>query len=357
MRFVPIFCLREGMISASDLFGELGELILARKTVLDEIIIKKIRQYKCNGLYIEEEQGINIPIVNTINSSLRTKTVNGIKEIFICKENNLPVPQEQFAEMENQVETIVDVILKNKEMMLNMVDLKVFDDYTYFHSVNVAVLSIGLGTAMGLDKTDLCNLGFGALLHDIGKVFVPKEILHKQGPLTDIEFSEMKKHSYLGFEYLTKEYVGSVGAQAGILDHHEKFSGGGYPNNAKGDKISLYGRIISIADVYDALTSDRPYRKGLLPSEAVEYIMGGSGNLFDPDLVNLLVRKIAPYPIGTPVKLSNGLAGVVTDNFESFCMRPNIRIFKNGDYEVKPFDICLADRRALNITIVDYTRP
>ncbi|PKM53717.1 MAG: HD-GYP domain-containing protein [Firmicutes bacterium HGW-Firmicutes-5] len=356
MRFVPIFCLREGMIIASDFYGEQGELVLARQTVLDIELIKKIRKFRCNGLYVEEDQIKNIPIVNTINSSLRTKTVNGIKEIFICKENKLPVQKEQFTEMEDQVETIVDVILKNKEMMLNMVDLKVFDDYTYFHSVNVAVLSIGLGTAMGFDKTDLCNLGFGALLHDIGKVFVPKDILHKQGPLTDNEFMEMKKHSYLGFEYLASEYVGSVGAQAGILDHHEKFSGGGYPNNAKGEKISLYGRIISIADVYDALTSDRPYRNGLLPSEAVEYIMGGTGNLFDPDLVAVFIRKIAPYPIGTPVKLSNGLVGVVTDNFESFCMRPNIRVFKNGDYEVTPFDICLADRKALNITIVDYTK-
>lgn len=356
MRFVPIFCLREGMVVASDLFGDRGELVLPRKTVLNIELIHKIHKFKCNGLFIEEEQIQSISIVKTIDSSLRTKTVNGIKEIFICKENNQPVQKEQFTEMEDQVETIVDVILRNKEMMLNMVDLKVFDDYTYFHSVNVAVLSIGLGTAMGLDKTDLCNLGFGALLHDIGKVFVPKDILHKQGPLTDIEFSEMKKHSFLGFEYLASEYVGSVGAQAGILDHHEKFSGGGYPNNAKGDKISLYGRIISIADVYDALTSDRPYRKGLLPSEAIEYIMGGTGNLFDPELVRVFVRKIAPYPVGTTVKLSNGLSGIVTDNFESFCMRPNIRIFKNGDYEIKPFDICLADRQALNITVVDYAK-
>ncbi|MEA4804705.1 HD-GYP domain-containing protein [Acetobacterium wieringae] len=344
------------MVVASDLFGDRGELVLPRKTVLNIELIHKIHKFKCNGLFIEEEQIQSIPIVKTIDSSLRTKTVNGIKEIFICKENNQPVQKEQFTEMEDQVETIVDVILRNKEMMLNMVDLKVFDDYTYFHSVNVAVLSIGLGTAMGLDKTDLCNLGFGALLHDIGKVFVPKDILHKQGPLTDIEFSEMKKHSFLGFEYLASEYVGSVGAQAGILDHHEKFSGGGYPNNAKGDKISLYGRIISIADVYDALTSDRPYRKGLLPSEAIEYIMGGTGNLFDPELVRVFVRKIAPYPVGTTVKLSNGLSGIVTDNFESFCMRPNIRIFKNGDYEIKPFDICLADRQALNITVVDYAK-
>lgn len=356
MRFVPIFCLREGMVNASDLYGERGELVLPRNTVLNAELIYGIRKLKCNGIYVEDDHTQDIPIVNTINSSLRTKTVSGIKEIFICKENNLPIEKEKFVEMEDQVETIVDVILKNKEMMLNMVDLKVFDDYTYFHSVNVAVLSIGLGTAMGFDRGDLCNLGFGALLHDIGKVFVPKEILHKQGPLTDNEFMEMKKHSFLGYEYLASEFVGSIAAQAGILDHHEKFSGGGYPNNAKGEKISLFGRIITIADVYDALTSDRPYRKGLIPSEAIEYIMGGTASLFDPDLVKLFITKIAPYPVGTSVKLSNGLVGVVTDNFESYCMRPNIRVYKNGESKIKPFDLCLADHRALNITVVDFAK-
>jgi HD-GYP domain-containing protein (c-di-GMP phosphodiesterase class II) len=220
----------------------------------------------------------------------------------------------------------------------------------------VAVLSIGLGAAIGFDKIDLCNLGFGALLHDIGKVFISKEILNKKGPLSDEEFIEMKKHSFWGYEYLVREFVGNISAQAGILDHHEKFSGGGYPNNTKGEKISLYGRIITIADVYDALTSDRPYRKGLNPAEAVEYIMGGTGALFDPDLVKLFITKIAPYPVGTTVKLSNGLVGIVTDNFENFCMRPNVRVIRNGDYEIKPFDICLTDHRALNITVVDFAK-
>lgn len=354
MRFVPIFCLRDGMVNGNDLYGERGELVIPKNTVLTPALIKGIRRLKHNGIYVEEDIALNIPIVTTINDRIKSQTVNGIKEIFICNENNLPVEKEKFIEMEDQVETIVDVILKNKEMMLNMVDLKVFDDYTYFHSVNVAVLSIGLGASMGLDKADLCNLGFGALLHDIGKVFVPKEILNKRGPLTDSEFSEMKQHSFMGYEYLAKEFVGSIAAQAGILDHHEKFSGGGYPNNVKGDKISLYGRIISIADVYDALTSDRPYRKGLIPSEAVEYIMGGTSTLFDPDLVKFFITKIAPYPVGTSVKLSNGLIGIVTDNFESYCLRPNVRVLKNGNYDVTPFDICLADQKAFNITVVDF---
>lgn len=354
MRFVPTFCLRNGMIIGDSLFGEHGELVLSKNTVLTADYILSIRKLKYNGIYVEDDISKDIPIVNTINDRVRAQTVNGLKDIFICNEKNLPVSQEKFNNMENQIETIVDEILNNKNMMVNMVDLKVFDDYTYYHSVNVAVLSIVLGTALGLDKKELCDLGFGALLHDIGKVFVDKDILNKNGPLTRDEFDQMKKHPSLGYEYLRKEFGGSMASQLGILDHHEKFRGDGYPNNLKGEDISLFGRIISIADVYDALASDRPYRKALIPSEATEYIMGATYTFFDPDLVKVFITKIAPYPVGTCVKLSNGLTGIVTENFESYCLRPNVRVFQDGDFKVIPYEISLADHQSLNVTVVDF---
>ncbi|HEY5555702.1 HD-GYP domain-containing protein [Acetobacterium sp.] len=354
MRFVPIFCLRNGMICGDSLYGERGELVLARNTVLTADLILSIRKLNYNGIYVVDDISKDIPIVNTINDRVRAQTVNGLKDIFICNDKNLPVSQEKFTDMENHIETIVDEILKNKNMMVNMVDLKVFDDYTYYHSVNVAVLSIVLGTALGLDKTELCNLGFGALLHDIGKVFIDKDILNKRGPLTDDEFKQMKKHPSLGYDYLIKEFGGSLSSQLGILDHHEKFRGDGYPNDIKGEDISLFGRIISIADVYDALASDRPYRKALIPSEAIEYIMGATYTFFDPELVKVFITKIAPYPVGTCVKLSNGLIGIVTENFESYCLRPNVRVFQDGDFKVTPFEIRLADHKSLNITVIDF---
>jgi len=354
MRFVPTFCLRNGMISGDSLFGEHGELVLSKNTVLTADYILRIRKLKYNGIYVEDDISKDIPIVNTINDRVRAQTINGLKDIFICNDKNLPVSQEKFNDMENHIETIVDEILNNKNMMVNMVDLKVFDDYTYYHSVNVAVLSIVLGTALGLDKKELCDLGFGALLHDIGKVFVDKDILNKNGPLTRDEFDQMKKHPSLGYEYLIKEFGGSLSSQLGILDHHEKFRGDGYPHNLKGEDISLFGRIISIADVYDALASDRPYRKALIPSEAIEYIMGATYTFFDPDLVKVFITKIAPYPVGTCVKLSNGLTGIVTENFESYCLRPNVRVFQDGDFKVIPYDISLADHQSLNITVIDF---
>jgi HD-GYP domain-containing protein (c-di-GMP phosphodiesterase class II) len=128
------------------------------------------------------------------------------------------------------------------------------------------------------------------------------------------------------------------------LDHHERYDGAGYPNGKTGNHISVFGRIISIADVYDALISNRPYRKGLLPSEAMEYIMGGSGTLFDPVFVTVFSRKVAAYPTGMCVKLSDGRKALVLKNFENYSMRPNLKIIPTGEI--------LELRNINNLTIV-----
>lgn len=353
MRFVPTYCLREGMQLGDNLFGKNGELVLVQNTVLTRDYIQGIEKLNFNGIYVEDDISKDLKIVNIINERVRAETVRSIKEVFICSNKKSLDSKQKFMSMQNQIAKIVDEILENKHMMVNMVDLKVFDDYTYFHSVNVAVLSIVLGTALGLAKADLCDLGFGAILHDIGKVFVRKEILNKNGALSDDEFHELMKHSFWGYNYIQKGFGINTSSKFGIRDHHEKYGGGGYPNNIEGDDISLFGRIIAIADVYDAMTSDRPYRKAVNPSEVIEYIMGSSIVHFDPDLVAIFIRKIAPYPIGTCVKLSNGLTGIVTENYESYCMRPKIRIFKKGDIDVSPYEISLADNKSLNITVTD----
>lgn len=353
MRFVPTYCLREGMVLGDNLYNNFGDLMLARGTVLSREYVKSIERLQYNGVYIEDDISKDIQIINIINDSVRAQTVKGIKDIFIhCEKGSSEVkPDMKAAKL--QIENIVDQIFANKHLMVNMIDMKVFDDYTYYHSVNVAVLSIVLGVAMDMDREELCNLGFAALLHDIGKVFVNKDILNKEGKLTSAEFEEIKTHSLLGCNHIKKGYGVSNSSYMGILDHHEKYEGGGYPNNLKGNSISWYGRIISVADVYDALTSDRPYRKALLPSDAMEYIMASTMVQFDPKVVEVFVKKIAPYPIGTCVRMSNGLTGIVVENYEDLCMRPRIRIFMDQGEDIEPYEMDLADYQSLNITVVE----
>jgi HD-GYP domain-containing protein (c-di-GMP phosphodiesterase class II) len=345
--------LREGMTLGDNLYNNYGDLMLAKGTVLTQEYVKSIERLQYNGVYIDDDISKDIQIINIISDSVRAQTVKSIKDVFIHCEKGSPEAKPDLRNAKILIENIVDEIFSNRHLMVNMIDMKVFDDYTYYHSVNVAVLSIVLGVALKMDREELCNLGFAALLHDIGKVFVSRDILNKAGRLTPAEFEEIKTHSLLGCNHIKKGYGVANSTYMAILDHHEKYEGGGYPNNLKGDNISWYGRIISVADVYDALTSDRPYRKALLPSDAMEYVMASTTVQFDPSVVEVFVKKIAPYPIGTCVKLSNGLTGIVVENYEHLCMRPRIRIFMDHDRDVEPYEIELADYKSLNITVIE----
>ena len=230
MRFVPTYCLREGMILGDNLYSSCGDLMLSCGTTLTSEYVKSIERLKYNGVYIDDDISKDIPIINVINENVRAQTIKGIKDIFIHSELESKPAKNGFKDVKIQIENIVDEIFSNKNMMVNMIDMKVFDDYTYYHSVNVAVLSIVLGVALDMDRPELCNLGFAALLHDIGKVFINKDILNKNGILTGAEFESIKTHSLLGCNHIKKGYEVTNLSYMGILDHHEKYDGGGYPD-------------------------------------------------------------------------------------------------------------------------------
>ncbi len=352
MRFVPSACLREGMINGRDLYGKDGILMLRQGQEITVININRINSLGYQGIYIVDEISKDIDVQSVIDDVLRQKTIGAVKHVFDCiQKNDSAKFTANIEHTKMLVENIIDEMMDNKDLIINMVDLKMFDDYTYYHSVNVAVLSIVMGISLNLSKKELYNLGLGALLHDIGKVFVPKDILNKKGQLSNEELSEVQSHSERGYHYLREIWDIPLKSYMAVLYHHEKFDGSGYPKGKKTTEIHLFGRIIAIADVYDALISDRPYRKALLPSEAVEYVMGGSGILFDPDLVKVFVKKVAPYPLGTCVKLSNGDVGIVIENYEDACLRPKLKLFMKRQEE-SILDL-KSDEKSWSVTIVD----
>ncbi|NLT15350.1 MAG: HD-GYP domain-containing protein, partial [Clostridiales bacterium] len=171
MRFVPASCLREGMKVARTLYGRNSERLLTEGIVLNKSYIDSIRRMSFAGVYINDDLSRDIEIINTISDELRIETMNGIKKTFIEAKNSRD-PRVKVDEISTHVDTIIDELLSNKNMMVNMLDLKCFDNYTYLHSVNVAVLSIITGIALGLERAVLSRLGLSALLHDIGKVFI-----------------------------------------------------------------------------------------------------------------------------------------------------------------------------------------
>jgi len=231
------------------------------------------------------------------------------------------------------------------------------DNYTYEHSLNVAVLSVILGLELNLNKNELYNLCLGGLLHDIGKAFIPKELLLKESNLTDEEYTLMKSHAVKGYEYIKGNFQISAFVKVITLQHHERIDGTGYPAGLKGDKINKLAKIVSIADVYDAITSDRPYKKADPPSEAIEFIMGSAGRFFDFHMAKAFLRRIVPYPVGTLVKLSNGQIGIVDEINESFLLRPKIRIIKQLATTVKFEYVDLLSQPSIVIEGIQYEIP
>jgi HD-GYP domain-containing protein (c-di-GMP phosphodiesterase class II) len=356
MRFVPVSGLMEGMVVGKSLYDKNKKLLLSKGSIIVKGYIEKIKMLGYQGIYVEDDISEEIVVKDVISDELRMKAIQAVKDVFIYsggEDNDIKQTSQKMDETKQLVYNIIEEILDNKDMMINLIDLKLFDEYTFFHSVNVTVLSILVGAELGLERSELYNLGLAAILHDIGKIFVDKDILNKEGKLTDEEYNHVKDHAKYGYNYLKETYQIPASAYVAVLQHHEKLDGTGYPQNKANEEISLLGRIICIADVYDALTSNRPYRKALLPSEAMEYIMANGGIMFDLNLTRIFARKVAPFPVGTYVKLSNGCTGIVVDNYEEVCMRPKVKIILDSEGNTtNPTLLNLKDDKSLrSITI------
>ncbi|MDF7648535.1 HD-GYP domain-containing protein [Erwiniaceae bacterium L1_54_3] len=241
------------------------------------------------------------------------------------------------------VDEIAGSITREPTALLSVARLKNHDDYTYLHSMAVCGLMISLGKKLGLDEHQQRRLGMGGLLHDVGKSAVPLEILNKPGKLTDEEFTIMREHPIAGAQMLMEADAGEDLLDI-ALHHHEKVDGSGYPHKLKGEEISLFSRIAAVCDVYDAVTSDRPYRKGWTPAEAMHKMLSWRGH-FDTALLHAFVRTIGIYPVGSLVRLASGRVALVVQAGEKSLLKPKVHVFwsLHAQREVKPEELDLGD--------------
>jgi len=247
--------------------------------------------------------------------------------------------------IEPVVGQMANSILRNKDALLSLCRIKNKDDYTFLHSVSVGALLIAFAHALDFNRTVIKQLGVGGMLHDIGKTKVPNEILNKPGKLTDEEFAIMKSHVVHGCSILRRS---SGIAQASFdvaAQHHERFDGSGYPLGLKNLEISVYGQMAAIVDVYDAITADRCYHKGMTPTVAVRKMFEWSKFHFNPNLLRTFIRTVGIYPVGTLVMLESGKLGVVIEQCETDMTQPLVRtIFDTKkNYFITPNDINLAN--------------
>lgn len=297
-------------------------------------------------VYVNDDISENIEINDIIKEKTRYESQKIIKETFqsVVSEEKVLIQKTK-----KIIEDIVQQILNRNQAMVNLIDIKSFDSYTFSHSVNVAVFSLLLGKSLNYSRSDLVKLGLGAILHDIGKILIPENILNKNSKLTDKEYAIIKKHPRLGYNRLKNNYNLTSISRIIALYHHENVNGSGYPKGLKGNDIHRFAKIVSIADVFDALTSDRCYRKRWPIYKALDYLTSNTNKKFDHSFVKKFTRKIAVYPNGITVILNNGQKAVVKKQNKDVPTRPVIKIIEDENKIIEEVDLT----KKLNLVITD----
>jgi len=267
--------------------------------------------------------------------------------------------QIQVDRMEPVVEQVTESILRNQGTLVSLCRIKEGDTYTFQHSVSVCALLVTFCRYMGMDRDQIQLAGMGGMLHDLGKMRVPDHILNKPGKLTDEEFVTMKSHVNLGLEVLNQTPGISPVVYEVAAQHHEKFQGAGYPNGLAGAGISTLGRMAAVVDVYDAITSNRVYHKGMEPAMALSKLFEWGENHFDPEMVQHFIQALGIYPVGSLVKLDSERLAVVVEQSEGGLLYPIVRVVFDirRNRAVHPVDLDLSQPESGGDSIVSNEPP
>lgn len=371
MRLVPVGSIKIGTVLAKVVYDDDGRVLLNHGVQLTESLVKRLIESDVIAVHVHDSYS-NTEIVDVITPELRLKAVREIRNVFksvklqveksiqalkndktqLNKKLHLMVDQKYLQDLDGIISDMINEITVNKDAMIGLVDIKNMQSFVYQHSIQVTVLSLLIGASLKMNKYMLKDLAIGAMLHDIGLTFMDKDIVIYKNTFTEDQKQAYKKHPQLGYDFISDNTNLSAHARMGILEHHEEYSGKGYPLGLAEDNIHINARIICVANMYDKMSSGVT---GVLvpPNEILEFIMGnsGRGRMFDLEIAKHFVRKVVPFPIGSHVLLSTGERAVVVNYNPDHPLRPYIKVLIDGK-KVEELKLCnLLNHDKLNITI------
>ena len=311
MRIVRVDELSAGMVLSSDVFNDMGNVILGEGTVISDRHLEYLINHSVEFVYVKSETNQlendspvvreKTPYIEDLESCF-TNTIEHYKHIYLAaQEGDVDVKL-----VRETLTPLVSKVTKNNNILESLRSVGVVDDYTFKHSIHVSIFSAFIAKWLGLSEEDIELAALSGLLHDIGKCRLPQTIINKKGKVNQQEFDIIKDHTTYGYSILKNNADVDAKVLSGVLFHHERIDGSGYPRGIRGTEIPLFARIVGVADVFDAITSDRPYSKKVSTFKAFTIIKEESFNGLDPKITEVFLTNISKFFVGNIVKLNDG---------------------------------------------------
>lgn len=334
MRLIPVEYALNQML-AEDIYDIYGKILLKSGNRLKDSHLSRIQNNSIGSVYIIDDlsKGILTPMIPNELKHTLTQEVKALFDALKTQKKHTHSTLQTVKRFESVIGLLDDVAYElngRPKPVIDFVDIKSRITYTYEHCVNVAILSYLLGKSVQIPSKQLQPLMEGALFHDIGMAFIDESIFSKDGKLDIAEFVKIKQHPVLAYEFLSKQTFTNSYHKVIALQHHERLDGSGYPHGATEEAINPLAQVVAITDVYDAMTSDRPYSRGVPAYSAIDYILGSAVGKMNFDYVKVFTSKIMPYPVGTLVTLTDRRIAVVTKVHSEMPRKPVVEIINPG---------------------------
>lgn len=357
IEYVRVQNLKPGDVIAKSLYDEMGRILLKGGRELTEMSIRVITQYGYKGIYIRNNSEIRRELVPVpeplIDDIIWFRMVNVLRSIYHNTDIQFDPYNRQFMADKKKLHDLIVYIVEtlqeadaNNKLLFELEDGRNMNTWIYFHSINVCLLSIGIAIKLGLSKQEIIEVALGAIYHDMGKAWIPTNIINKTG-LTEQEKMVVRSHADNMFRFLQKHNY-TVNTLYAVWQHHEKIDGTGYPSGIKKGKIVQSARIVSCANMYDNYVNMNPYEGvSMYQADAIEYLSASGGQDFE--CMRALLQIVMPYPIGTRVRLSDGTEALIVKNVPNYPLRPIVIANK----ELVRLN---SDSEYLNITITEVIK-